>query len=186
MEFDGEVFGGEAGRGWGGAPVSQFSQPQPKRMNQTKGRICFSMAQRGAWILLSVTGLCVVLTGCGRFRRYQDCRQVIEVVNNGLDEVELEVSDEHPSAQEYLRVSQSYSKLAQQLTHIDIQTPHLDRAVEQYRQLIEQAARATKEASMAQLSKEREQEQSSEQDLRRLHYRHEKQSKWIDRLCHDP
>lgn len=93
--------------------------------------------------------LLLAVTGCGALSRAQECQEVIEIVNTGLAELQVQVPDAGASPAAYDEIANAYEALGKRLAELSPSDGALAKAVASYRELTERAARQSRNYSEA-------------------------------------
>jgi hypothetical protein len=97
------------------------------------------MSLQSPRILLGLLSLCGA-PGCGALERVHDCQEVIDTVNGGLSELDLQVPDAGDSANAYSQIADVYDALGKRLDALTPKDPALVKAVAGYREITQRAA----------------------------------------------
>lgn len=87
--------------------------------------------------------------GCGAVKRVHECQGVIDTVNDGLNELHLQVPDAGDSAAAYVAIADGYAALGKRLEALAPSDGTLAKALDSYRELAERAAKNSREYSEA-------------------------------------
>lgn len=87
--------------------------------------------------------------GCGAVGRVHECQQVIDTVNAGLAELQVQVPDAGSSPAAYDEIANAYEALGKRLGEFSLSDGALAKAVASYRELMERAARQSRNYSEA-------------------------------------
>lgn len=113
------------------------------------------------------TGLLLLAsTGCGVVERVHDCQEVIETVNAGLADLQVQVPDAGSSPAAYSEIADRYEALGQRLAELSPDDPALAKAVAGYRDLMERAARQSRNYSEALAGAARSKRDRRDKDVR--------------------
>jgi hypothetical protein len=88
-------------------------------------------------------------TGCGALSRAQECQEVVEIVNTGLAELQVQVPDAGDSPAAYDEIANAYDAIGKRLGELSPSDAALAKAVASYRELTERAARQSRNYSEA-------------------------------------
>lgn len=110
--------------------------------------------------------LLVGSTSCGVVDRVHDCQEVIEAVNAGLAELQVQVPDAGSSPAAYKEIADAYDALGKRLAELSPSDPALAKAVVAYRELTERAARQSRNYSEALAGAARSKRQRHDKDAR--------------------
>jgi hypothetical protein len=83
-------------------------------------------------------------TGCGAIERVHECQAVIDTVNAGVAELQVQVPDAGASPDAYKEIADAYDALGKRLAELSPSDAALAKAVEGYRELAERAARQSR------------------------------------------
>jgi hypothetical protein len=83
-------------------------------------------------------------TGCGAIERVHECQAVIDAVNAGVGELQVQVPDAGSSPGAYKEIAEAYDALGKRLAELAPSDAALAKAVEGYRELAERAARQSR------------------------------------------
>jgi hypothetical protein len=97
------------------------------------------MSLQSPMILLGLLSLCGA-PGCGALERVHDCQDVIDTVNSGLAELELQVPDAGDSAGAYSQIADVYDALGKRLDTLTPKDPALAKALAGYREITQRAS----------------------------------------------
>jgi hypothetical protein len=89
------------------------------------------------------------MTGCGALERARECQEVIDVVNTGLADLQVQVPDAGSSPAAYNEIADAYDALGKRLGELSPSDGALAKAVAGYRDLTERAARQSRNYSEA-------------------------------------
>jgi hypothetical protein len=104
--------------------------------------------------------------GCGVVERVNDCQEVIETVNAGLAELQVQVPDAGSSPAAYNEIADRYDALGKRLAELSPDDPALAKAVAGYRELAERAARQSRNYSEALAGATRSKRERRDKDAR--------------------
>lgn len=79
--------------------------------------------------------------GCGAVRRVNECKAIVETVNEGLGTLHLQVPDAGQSAPSYAAIADGYDALSARLAEVAPSDPALAKALDGYRELAQRAAK---------------------------------------------
>ncbi len=85
--------------------------------------------------------------GCSPLRRASECKQVVELVNDGLGSMATSMADAGPDPAKYARVADAYEALGKSLEAASSRDETLSKTIESYRELIQRAAKHSREFS---------------------------------------
>jgi hypothetical protein len=91
----------------------------------------------------------LVTSGCGAVKRVHECQGVIETVNAGLEELNVQLPDAGASAEAYAQIADAYDALGKRLDALAPSDTILAKAVEGYRELTDRAAKQSRSYSEA-------------------------------------
>jgi hypothetical protein len=98
----------------------------------------------------AIAGLLLLgMTGCGAVKRVRECQQVIDTVNAGLAELQVQVPDAGSSPAAYGEIANAYEALGKRLGELSPSDGALAKAVAGYQELMERAARQSRNYSEA-------------------------------------
>ena len=98
-------------------------------------------------------------TACGAIERVHECQQVIDTVNEGLSDLQVQVPDAGTDPSAYSAIADAYEALGKRLGELSPSDDALAKAVAGYREMAERAARQSRnysEALAAEVSSKRE------------------------------
>lgn len=87
--------------------------------------------------------------GCGAVKRVHQCQAVVQIVNEGLAELELQVPDAGESASAYAAIAAGYEALDRRLDALAPGDSSLAKAIESYREVAQRAAKSSRAYSEA-------------------------------------
>lgn len=93
--------------------------------------------------------LLLAMTGCGAVKRVSECQEVIETVNAGVAELQVQVPDAGSSPAAYGEIADAYEALGKRLGELSPSDGTLAKAVAGYQDLMERAARQSRNYSEA-------------------------------------
>jgi hypothetical protein len=108
--------------------------------------------------------------GCGALERVNACQEVVDTVNSGLAELQVQVPDAGSSPAAYQEIADAYEALGKRLTELSPSDAALAKAVAGYRELTERAARQSRNyaEALAGAARSRRERRDKEARLARL------------------
>jgi hypothetical protein len=98
----------------------------------------------------AIAGLLLLgMTGCGAVKRVRECQEVIETVNAGVAQLQVQVPDAGSSPAAYGEIAGAYEALGKRLSELSPSDGALAKAVASYQELMERAARQSRNYSEA-------------------------------------
>jgi hypothetical protein len=88
-------------------------------------------------------------SGCGAVKRVHECQQVIDAVNAGVADLQVQVPDAGANPTAYTEIAAAYDALGKRLGELTPSDDALAKAVAGYRELTERAARQSRNYSEA-------------------------------------
>lgn len=88
--------------------------------------------------------LLLAMTSCGAIERAVECQQVVDAVNGGLAELQVQVPDAGTDADAYKAIAEAYEALGKRLEALELNDSSLAKVITSYRELTERAARQSR------------------------------------------
>jgi hypothetical protein len=106
------------------------------------------MSMRSARALVGLLSVCGA-SGCGGLERVHECQEVIEAVNAGLSELQVQVPDAGANAEAYTQIANGYDALGKRLAALAPKDQTLAKAVAAYLEIPQRAAERSRAYSEA-------------------------------------
>jgi hypothetical protein len=106
------------------------------------------MSRPSPRVILGLLSLCGA-PGCGALERVHDCQGVIDTVNTGLSELDIQLPDAGASSGAYSQIADAYDALGKRLDALTPKDPALAKAVAGYREITQRAAERSRNYAQA-------------------------------------
>lgn len=119
--------------------------------------------------IAGVTSILAAMS-CGALKRVHECEAVIETVNTGLEEIEVQVPDAGSSSAAYEQIAVAYEELTKRVEQLQVEDAALAKALASYKEVTERAAKHSRAfgAELAAQAKSRSARKSQEARLDRI------------------
>jgi hypothetical protein len=106
------------------------------------------MSLRSVFSSIGLLASCGPL-GCGALERAHECQAVIETVNSGLSDLQLQVPDAGENADAYIQIAGAYDALGKRLAELTPKDTTLAKAIAGYQEITQHAAERSRAYSEA-------------------------------------
>jgi len=104
-------------------------------------------------LAVAVAALCLVPTGCGKFKKTKECNAFIDKVNASIKEIEQHSAskgtDDAQVISEMKKLGELYDQLAKDVGGLDITTPDLKKHATAYQEMCTKAANTARQVAGA-------------------------------------